>query len=157
MSKEITKAFILQEMEDKFGLRELTPEKFTFSELVVPVYNVEQHLERWVNEYSEVSITSAAPFVFFTVPDTERWYLRRYDMTFMAAGAYKVSGLFTRRRGTTDSVYLDLKSAQASSYHVDLLNPVILQPGDTLRVLVDDYTSTANLRLYIDVMKEEIR
>ena len=45
MTKEITKSFILQQIQDKFRLREFTAENFLFSETVIPIYNVENHLE----------------------------------------------------------------------------------------------------------------
>jgi hypothetical protein len=159
MTKEITKANILQEMQDKFKLRELIPEKFSFSEQVIPTYNIEQHLEYRYATFNVVSVTSAAGFLFFTVPANEKWTLNGYNVMFMAAGAYKVSGVYiTRVKRMTGAIfYLDLKEGQTVSYAVYLATSIILEAGDTLSILVDDYTSTADLRLYIDYMLEEIR
>ena len=156
MTKEITKARIIQEIQDKFALRELEPEVFSFSELVIPTYDVEQHLLAWTAKYTTVSITSAAGFEFFEVPESEKWKLRRYDVVFMATGAYKVTGLYVTRKGASN-VYLDMTKAQTVSYHIDLVEPVDLQPGDKVYILVDDYTSTANLRVYIDYQIEVVR
>ena len=156
MTKEITKARIIQEIQDKFALRELEPEVFSFSERVIPTYNVEQHLLAWTSKYETVQMTSAAAFEFFEVPENEKWKLRRYDVVFLAAGAYKVTGLYVTRKGSTH-VYLDLKKAQTESYHIDLVEPVDLQPGDKIHVLIDDYTSTAGLRVYIDYQIEVVR
>ena len=160
MTKEITKARILQEIEDKFALREFAPAAFLFDETVVPVYNIEQHLKHWEARYVEVSITSATFFEFFTVPPTERWLLRGYNVIFMAAGAYKVTGLYIRRQSgdpAGSTIYLDMKEGQTVSYSINLPTPVALEPEDRLAVLIDNYTSTAALRLYIDIQKEEIR
>jgi len=159
MSKEITKAIILQEIQDKLRLRDFIPAKFLFDETVVPVYDIGQHLESWWQQYMEKSVTSASGLSFFIVPGTERWHLKRYDIVFMGAGAYTVSGLYvvrTNRVGAA-SVYLDLTAAQTVSYHVELPQPAVLQSGDILYINIDGYTSPQNLRLYIDYMKEEIR
>ena len=159
MTKEITKAFILQQMQDKFKLRELDPEIFRFSEEVVPVYNIEQHLEAWKARYTEISITGTGATHIINVPDYERWSLWRYDVVFMGAGAYTVAGIYTRRAADTITsfCYLDLGVAKSASYHIELSQPVVLQPGDRLYVNVDGYTSPQNLRLYYDYKIEEIR
>ena len=159
MSKEITKAFILQQIQDKFGLRELSPEIFRFSEEVMPVYNIENHVQTWISEFAEVSITATGGIEFFEVPQTERWYLRGYNVLFMGvADQIKVSGVYlTRVKTPTSSLYLDLVKAQAISYAYNLPTSVTLNAGDKLKILVDTYVSTQDLRLYIDYMKEEIR
>ena len=159
MTKEITKARILQEIQDKLKLREFEPEVFSFGERVVPVYEIKQHLLTWETIYKQVSITSATIFMFFTVPDDEKWTLTNYNVIFMAAGAYKVSGLYVSRKTgiNADNCYLDLKEGQTVSYVVNLPQPVMLNAGDQLTILIDDYTSTAALRVYINVTKEKIR
>ena len=158
MSKEITKAFILQQMEDKFGLRELVPERFTFAENVVPVYEIEQHLEKTIVDYTDVSITSGpAGYLFFSIPENQKWKLRGYNVIFMAAGAYKVTGLYIRRQLYDRLIYLDMTLGRTVSYSVNLPSPVVLEPGNKIYVYVDDYISTADLRLYIDYTMEEIR
>ena len=159
MTKEITKAFILQQIEDKFKLRELTPEKFAFSEMVIPTYNIEPHLSVWEAKNSLVSITSApTTYLFFTVPGNERWTLRGYYLVFYSEGAYKVSGVnVAYRPGAGDNIFLDLKKEQMTSYIVNLPVPVVLDSGNTLSAYVDTYVSTANLKLVIDVKVEELR
>ena len=159
MTKEITKAFILQQMQDKMKLRELEPEIFSFSEMVIPVYNIEQHLQLWRMTFTEKSVTTTGGLIFFTVPHNERWYLRAYDVVFMGAGAYTVAGVYATRVNSSpySSVYLDMTAGQTVSYHHDLPNLLPLEPGDCLYINVDGYTSTQDLRLYIDFMREEIR
>ena len=159
MTKEITKAFILQEMEDKFKLRELSPEKFRFSEEVIPIYDIEQHLTSWEVRSSTVSITSATYFLFFNVPTNERWLLRAYQVIFGATGAHKGTGLYIwyRPPPTTETIYLDMKKNQEVSYLVNLLHPVVLESGNRLEYLIDTYVSTQNLTINIDIQKEEIR
>jgi len=160
MTKEITKAVILQEMQDKLKLREFTPANFLFEETVVPVYDIEQHLEHPTTTYAEVSITSASFFLFFEIPPNEIWYLDTYNVIFMGAGAIAVTGLYISRkiRSPSDAViYLDMELGQTVSYTVNLSKAVKLLPGDKLYVYVDTYTSTQALRLYIDYVKEEIR
>ena len=159
MSKEITKAFILQEIQDKFTLREFEAAKFLFSETVIPVYNIETHLEKWTADFKDKSITGTGGVSFFTVPSDEKWTLWRYDIVFMAAGAYTVSGAYTHRfsNAAGQICYLDLGSAKSASYHIETSTPVVLMPGSELFVNVDGYTSTADLRMYIDCLVETIR
>ena len=158
MSKEITKAFILQQLQDKFKLRELEPEIFRFSEQVIPVYDIEQHLMTWEVVESTVSITSAASFVFFTVPDNERWTVRAYMLVFGMTGAHKATGVYIcYRPGNTDCIYLDLKKGQEVTYLVNLPVPAVLQPNNRVNVVFDTYVSTQDLTLRMDVLKEEIR
>ena len=158
MTKEITKAFILQQMQDKFKLRELEPSKFTFSEEVIPVYNVEQHLLHYEVEHLTQSITSAGATNFFYVPATERWTLRAYQVIYGATGAIKGTGLYiSYRPATEDFIYLDMKKGQEVSYLVNLPVPVILEPNSRLAYLIDTYVSTQNLTIDIDVQIEEIR
>ena len=158
MTKEITKAYILQQIQDKLGLRELVPGKFSFDESVVPIYNIEQHLRIQKAAYSEVSITSATGFVFFTVPADEKWFINGYNVIFMGSGAIKVAGVYvTRKSYATVFTYIDLTKNQAISYANYFITPISLGSGDKLSINVDEYTSTQNLRLYIDYMVEKIR
>ena len=160
MTKEITKAYIIQQIQDKLGLRDMEPERFRFSEQVIPIYNIESHLQRG-DIISETKSVTSAPYAhtFFLVPENQRWTLRTYNIIFMAAGAYKVTGLFiTRARsGGSQLMYLDMKLGQTVSYVVDLPKAVLLYPGDKINIYIDDYTSTADLRVYADVTKEDIR
>ena len=159
MTKEITKAFIIQQIQDKFQLRELTPERFRFSEMVVPTYDVEQHLQRWESTTNTVYVTSAANYTFFTVPATERWVLRAYNVIFLGAGAFTIAGIYVLRhtRVNESFVYLDLTAAQTVSYLNTLPEAITLEPGDMLRINVDGYTSAQNLRMDIDYRKETLR
>ena len=159
MTKEITKAHILQELGDKFQLREFEAEKFLFSELVVPVYDIAPHLTRHEVKHKTISITSAASFLFFTVPQNERWILRAYQVIFGMTGAHQGSGLYISYRPTfgADMIYLDLKKGQDISYLVTLVSPVIIQPDSKLNYTIDSYTSTQSLTIDIDVTIEEIR
>ena len=157
MTKEITKAFILQEIQDKFKLRELTPEKFVFSEMVIPTYDVGPHLTTWEIKKKTVSITAADAFTFFTVPENEQWLLRSYQVIYLATGAIKGSGLYLWRQLSGDFIYIDLKKGQEVSYLITPPNPVVLQPRATLRYLIDTYVSTQNLTIYIDVLVEVLR
>jgi len=159
MSKEITKANILQQIQDKFALREFEPEVFRFSEMVVPTYDIEPHLKTPYVKYNEISITGIGAFDLVAVPaHVQRWF-SRYDVIFMGAGAYTVSGIFLRRKasGNVDSVYLDLTAGQSTSYHVGLPVPILLGPGDLIGVTIDGYTSTQDLRFYYDYEEEILR
>ena len=159
MTKEITKAFILQQMENKFGLREFAAAKFLFDETVIPTYDISEHLEIRTIEQQNVSITAATAFLFFTVSADERWSFSNYNLSFYSEGAYKVSGLSIKRTlsGIGAVIYLDLTKGQTTSYSVSLGTPVMLDPGDEIRVLIDTYVSTADLRLSIDVQKSILR
>ena len=158
MTKEITKAYILQQIQDKFKLRELEPEVFRFLEAVVPVYNIEQHLTEWECKQEMLSITATGAYVYFTVPDNEQWTLRAYYVLFYNEGAYKVSGLYVSHRPLVeDSIYLDLEKEQTGTYIVNLPVPVILQPGNKVNIFIDTFVSVANLRVIVDVQVEELR
>jgi hypothetical protein len=161
MTKEITKTIILQELEDKLKLREWESERFLFSEMVVPTYAIKEHLQYPTADYKQVSIVSGPDaYLFFTVPQNERWFLSTYNIVFMAAGAYTVTGLYINRKKqkTPGSfIYLDMTLGQSVSYMVDLPKPVRLDPGDAIWVYVDSYTISAALRLYIAYTSEEIR
>ena len=158
MTKEITKAIILQQIQDKLKLRELTPERFAFSELVVPTYNIEPHLGEWEVIENTVSITSAASFTFFTVPQDEQWLLRSYVVVFGMTGAHKGTGLLINKRPATGGyIYLDLIKGQEVSYLTNLPVCVKLHPLSELKYLIDTYASTQDLLIMIDVLKEKIR
>ena len=159
MTKEITKAFILQQIEDRFQLRELVPEKFTFSENVIPIYDIAPHLGEWESSWASVSITSATSFSIVTVPQTERWMLRSYSPIFMT-GVFTVAGVYVlrkKRRDTTDFTYLDLEAAQSTSYLRVLPEAVVLEAGDEIRVNVDGWTSIGTLKTMYDFRRETLR
>ena len=155
MTKEITKARILQELENKFKLREFEKDSFLFSETVVPIYNIDPHLVRYRGDSNTVSITSAAAFEFFKVPEDEIWTLRGYNVIFMT-GTYTIAGVY-HKRPTTAYHYLDLTAAQNVSYAVNLSAPAILDSGDSIWINVDGYTITGNLMMRIDYKEEKIR
>jgi len=158
MTKEITKAIILQELQDKFQLRDFDPAKFLFDETVVPVYEVGDHLKTWEVLHATLPMTSATSFQFFTVPATERWVLRAYQVIYGAPGAIKGTGLYiSMRPNGSDIMYLDMTKNQEISYLTNLPHPVTLEPGNQLRYLIDTYVSDQDLTVYIDVQKEEIR
>ena len=158
MTKEITKANILQEMQDKFKLRDFDPAKFLFNEMVIPTYNIAQHLEHWKIEYSAVTVTGTGNVLFYTVPSNEKWILHRYDVVFVGVNTCTIAGANIRRLdGTPDSVYLDLTAGQTLSYHKDVQVPATLVAGDRLYINFDGFTSNQVVRLYIDYMMEEIR
>ena len=159
MTKEITKAYIIQEIEDKLKLRELEPSRFEFSETVVPIYNIEQHLRRTVVETKVVSITGTGGVTFFAVPQNEKWFVKAYTVIFLSSGAHTIAGVYVIRNDSGPILfsYLDLTAAQTTSYTVNLPKELELHSFDSLRINVDGYTSTANLQMNIDIEKEEIR
>ena len=160
MTKEITKAIVLQRMEDKLKLREFAAAKFLLDETVVPVYDIQQNLELWRSYYMSTGvITGTGPIPFTTVPDDERWRLRAYSVTFIS-GAITIAGVYVLRKTSRDAAdfsYLDLTAAQSVSYLVTLPEAVVLEPGDKIYANVDGYTSNAVLRLNYDYMMETIR
>ena len=158
MTKEITKAIILQEIQDKFGLREFEPANFLFDEKVVPIYNVGQHLITAATQTKAISITSASGFLFYTVPQNEKWSLRSYELIFGSTGPHKATGLYISRKDTPGpTIYLDMKKGQEVSYLVNLPTLVTLRPGDGISVYFDTYVSTQNLSVVIDYTREIIR
>ena len=156
MTKEITKSIILQQIEDKFKLREFVPGPFLFEETVIPTYDIGPHLVTEERQVKTLSITSAASYAFFTVPENERWLLHRYNVIFVT-GAYTVAGVFLGRPVSADYVYLDLTAAQSVSYAHNLPNPALLMPNQRIYVMVDGYTTTGDLDMIIDATVEKIR
>ena len=160
MTKEITKARIIQEIQDKLNLRELEPERFAFRETVVPIYDIAPHLQFHTADQKTLSITSIGGKSFFLVPDDERWILSGYTVTFVGAGAFTVSGVYIVRKKQQTSasyVYLDLTAGISVSYTMNLPKPLTLVPGDFIGVNIDSYTSTQNLIVFIDYIMEKIR
>ena len=157
MTKEITKAYILQEIQDKFKLRELEPETFRFSEMVVPVYNIEKHLERVEIDYKTISITATGSVEFFRVPMDEKWTVHRYMVMFLTGNFTSTGLLITRTAIATHYMYLDLKTGVTASYLNDLPKAVLLNPGDGVYVNVTGYVATGDMKVMIDATKETIR
>ena len=161
MTKEITKARILQQLQDKFQLREFEATKFLFDETVIPVFEISSEIQHPYTASKAILITSADAFAFFTVPGTEKWILSNYNVIFLGTpGAIKASGVFVTRvnkSAATATFYLDLKAGQETSYIVNLELPVVLEPGDTLSIYIDTYVSDQQMRLIIDHITEEIR
>jgi len=158
MSKEITKAIVLQQLQDKLGLRDYEVAPFLFSETVIPIYDIGPHFKHRKIEYASRDIAATGNVIFFVVPQNERWKLQLYDVVFMGAGAYTVAGATIRRLdGLPDTVYLDMTAAQTISYHVSVSPGIVLDPADAIGINVDGYTSPQALRLYIDYEVEEIR
>jgi len=160
MTKEITKTILLQRLVDRFGLREFTPSKFLLDETVIPTFDVHSDLEHWQSYYMNTgTITGIGAQSIIIVPDTVRWHLRAYSVTFVS-GSVTVAGVYIKRkdsRDATDFSYLDLTAAQSTAYLRTLPEAVTLEPGDRLLVNIDGYTSDAVLRIDYDYMLEEIR
>ena len=158
MTKEITKAFILQQMQDKLKFREWEAAPFLFDETVRPVYNIENHLKTWETRSTLLSVTGTGGLNILSVTQTERITVSGYTVVFYGAGAYTVAGVYlTRKNSSTLFVYLDLTAGQSVAYTVNLPKPVILDSKDKLYVNIDGYTSTQNIEIIMDVSVEELR
>ena len=157
MTKEITKAIILQQLQDRLKLREFDPAKFLLDETVVPTFDIRGELEVSTLAQNTKNITATGASGFFIVPQNERWRLTRYDVVFMT-GAFTVAGMYWRKGDSVDNfVYLDLKAAQDTSYHITVNPAVVMPPNSFLNVNVDGFTSAGSLRVYIEYIKEELR
>ena len=158
MTKEITKSIILQEIQDKFKLREYEPSKFIFSEEVIPIYDLGPHFGTREVQTIDVSITSTGNKLFFTVPEDERWFIQAYNLIPLGAGAFTMAGAYLQR-GPINShyIYMDLEAGQTASYLVIVSPHLIADPGDGIYVNIDGYTSTQSLRMKLDIEKETIR
>ena len=159
MTKEITKSIILQEIQDKFKLREFADAKFLFDETVVPVYEIHDHVRHWRSIREDATAIGTGVLRLTTVPANEKWLLRAYSVVFQS-GAFTIAGVYILRKdhdAATNFSYLDLTAAQNVSYLRTLPEAVSLEPGDQLNVNVDGFTTTGTLMLYLDYMREEIR
>ena len=157
MSKEITKSYILQEIQDKFKLRDLIPSKFVFEETVMPVYSIEEHLVTNEAKAATKPISTIGGREFFLVPDDERWFLNGYTVV-VVTGTYTFAGVYiTRKAAPSYFLYLDLTAAQTLSYAHFLPRKLTLSPGDIVGINIDGYTASGNLAMYIDYGKETIR
>ena len=156
MTKEITKSIILQELTDKFKLREFAPAKFLFDETVVPTYDIGPHLIKTVLKTNTLTITGTGGREYFPVPENEKWFLHRYNIIFLT-GAFTIAGAYLAKPGIADYLYMDLAPAISVSYAVNLPYPAMLEPGEDIAINVDGYTTTGNLEMRIGVTVEEIR
>ena len=80
MTKEITKVDIIQQIQDKFKLREFETSSFLFSEKVVPTYDIGQHVKQWALHRDRIEITGNGGAYFPDVPQTEQWRIRRITL-----------------------------------------------------------------------------
>ena len=158
MTKEITRANILQEIQDKFKLREWEAERFLFSETVIPMYDIEPHLLSWEVTATNKTVSGTGGVLYHTIPDNEKWALNGYDVIFVS-GSYTVAGVYITRKktGVSNFHYLDLAAAQSISYTKNLNFPIALAPGDKIYINIDGYTSTGSLQLRTDIAKETLR
>jgi len=157
MTKEITKAIIMQELQDKLQLREFAPGPFLFDETVIPTYDIEPHLKSCTVKQETKTISEATSVVFYVVPMDEEWFLRAYQITFMT-GAYTIAGAFIKRTAVQgDYIYMDLAAAQSESYLVNLPTIVRANPGSNIAILVDGFTSGGDLRMNLDTAVTRIR
>ena len=158
MTKEITKAVILQEIQDKFKLREYVPTKFLFDETVVPTYDIGEHLKHPEVVLKDITVSSGpTAYMIAMVPENQRWALHSYNVIFVT-GSYTVAGVMLYQKGlVADYLYIDLSAAQSTSYINYLPTELALDPKDRLYVYVDGYTSTGTLNVRLHVTKEEIR
>ena len=158
MTKEITKSYILQQIQDKFKLRELVPEVFSFQETVVPVYHVEPHLTKWEIKREVNAISGTGASVFFQVPGNETWILRSYTVEFLGVPTIKLAGAYIQRGCDVNHyIYLDLEKNQILSYVNILPEAIHIDSGDQIFLNVDDFTSGMSIAMKIDVKVEEVR
>lgn len=155
---EITKSIILQQLQDKFALREWIPERFSFLETVIPVYQIEQHLREWITADSgAISISSTTDFMTFTVPANERWYIRTYTGIF-ATGNYNIGAVKLNRANSDTTMYLEIEEhLNGLSWVHEFPVPLVVVAGDKLVVTCSGHTTTGNFKLYIDYDKEMVR
>ena len=107
MTKEITKAIILQQIQEKFGLRELESEIFRFSEMVIPIYDIGMHVKNWDLQRYREEITGNGSLHFITVPDNERWKMRRIIVVAEAGGTYNIAIIYIYHPShSTDNNYI---------------------------------------------------
>ena len=105
MTKEITKANILQEIQDKFGLREWEATKFLFNETVMPIYDIDQHVRKWVCIRGRKPIAGNGAVSFFSVPPVERWHVRRLSVFHETGANFDIDQVFFYR-GATECQYV---------------------------------------------------
>jgi len=160
MTKEITKAIILQELQDKFQLRDFDPAKFLFDETVIPTYEITPHLTHTTAKMVDHVFTGIGGFVFITLPSDEKWIVTGYTVVFVTTGNLTLSGVFIARKarvGGSTFTYLDLTAGIAASYTHYLATPLRLDPGDAIGVNCDGYTTDTTIQLYVDYTMEEMR
>ena len=94
MTKEITKAILLQELKDKFELRDFEAARFLFDETVVPTYDIGEHVKLWESARSRIAIAANGSTHFFRVEMDERWSVRKIDVFNETGGNFDITQVY---------------------------------------------------------------
>ena len=100
MTKEITKSIILQEMQDKFQLRDFESARFLFDETVIPTYDVGAHVKHWTVTRDRQVVSGNGALFFHVVPYDERWRVRKIDVYSETGGNFDIDQIFIATAGT---------------------------------------------------------
>ena len=161
MSKEITKASILQEIQNKFKLRDFEPEKFLFSEMVTPTYDIGDHVKHWESERCREQITANGVTIMCTVPENERWRVRKIDVINEGGANFKINQVFFYG-SATKLQYLYFNNAGIASGAVEFfpLEQDIFMEHDemnTLQLNVIDFVAGGYVAVHVLKEVETIR
>ena len=161
MSKEITKANILQEIQNKFKLRDFEPEKFLFSEIVTPTYDIGDHVKHWESERFREQITANGVAVMCTVPDNERWRIRKVDVINEAGANYLINQVLFYGSATKNQ-YLYFNYTGIASGGIELFSlrqDIFMEHGelDTFRINVASFVAGGYASVHILKEVETIR
>ena len=94
MTKEITKANILQEIQNKFGLRDFEPERFLFGEFVTPVYDIEHHVKTWTTIRYRTQVTGNGAVAILLVPGNKEYNIRRVNVLHETGANFDIDQVF---------------------------------------------------------------
>jgi len=147
---------MLQELIEKFDLQQWEYEPLLFAETIVPVYDVRNHLEKWVSKTETKTITGLGSFLFYTVPKDEIWNIRTMAMQ-------KIGGDFGWQyvmidRGPFEVPMIVEDTAITSMYTTYRLEQdLILQPNDGVKISITEHATDGDLKLLLDLKIEKIR
>lgn len=144
----------MQELVEKFELQQYEKSPFLFGETIIPTYDIGKHLEKWVAKDSGQSITGVGYYVFYTVPNSERWHIRNITVA-GASGSHTFSTIVYQQAG---GYWMNLYHT-ADSVHVilNLSQDLVIEPQSILQIYFDGYTSTSTCHMYLNTKVEKIR
>ena len=158
MTKEITKASILQEIQNKFGLRDFESERFLFGELVTPIYDIAPHVRNWVTERYRSSVTGNGPVQILYVPADTEYRIRRVSVLHETGANFDIDQVFLEGVGNAVQYLFYDTVAPITSGTVKLFEPtqdIPMRKGDLIYMWFNVSNYVAGGFVSVHVLKEE--
>jgi len=162
MTKEITKANIIQEIQNKFQLREFTPAQFLFDETVVPTYDMGQHVKAWDMSRGRVAVSANGTLIPYAVPETEQWRIRRLSLINETGGNFDVDQIFTYHPSVPTAItYVFYNTASPIGTGTvkifEFPQDIPMSPGEHVMINISNYVGAGYVSVHMLKEVETIR